>query len=213
MLAAGVSLFLKILGLGVMVFVIVVAFIEIIRMLEVQTALDTVARLSVRYAATNQYKDSFCGTPALVDRAVTIVKAANISINAETLLAMDKADGKIDCLAPSDQSNLRAAPRLYTDAMRDTARYYSIMEALGQSIPEIIDARSLKTSLCSNRPGFRYHPDSNTCSPQDDPGRYNSSDQVLVSLTYVYPLGSSLGLALVEIPFHVVREAIVETFR
>jgi hypothetical protein len=212
-LANAISLFLKILVLCMLLFAISVVVIEFIRILEVQAALDTIARQSVRYAATNQYKDSFCGTPGLIDRAATIVKAANISINAETLLAMDKADGKIDCLAPSDQGNAPGSSRLYTDAMRDTARYYSMLEFPGQSVPEIIDLRSLRTSICSNRPGFSYQPDSDTCSPQDDPGRYNSNDQVFVSLRYAYPLGSSLKLSLVEIPFHVVREGIVETFR
>src|SRR5262249_22079664 len=155
-----------------------------------------------------QYEHSFCGTPGLLDRAATIVKAANISTNAETLLTLDKADGQIDCLTPSDESNTRGAPRLYSDAMRDTARYYSILAFLGQSIPTIIDARSLKITICSNRPGFSYQPDSDTCSPQDDPGRYNSSDKVLVSLRYEYPLGSSLKWTLMRIPLHVVREAI-----
>lgn len=212
-LAAGISLLFKILVVCMLLFAISVIVIEFIRVLEVQAALDTIARFSVRYAATNQYKASFCGTPGLLDRTATIVKAANISINAETLLTLDKADGQIDCLAPSDQGNGHGAPRLYSDAMRDTARYYSMLEFPGQSIPKIINTRSLKISICSNRPGFSYQPASDTCSPQDDPGRYNSSDKVFVSLRYEYPLGSSLKLALMEIPFHVVREAIVETFR
>jgi hypothetical protein len=211
-LANAVSLLFKVLVVCILLFAISVVVIEFIRILEVQAALDTVARLSLRYAATNQYKDSFCGTPGLIDRAVKIVKAANISINAETLLSMDKADGQIDCKTPFDQGNAPGSPRLYSDAMRDSARYYSIIEFLGQSLPEIIDPRSLKTSICSNRPGFTYQPDSDTCSPQDDSGRYSSSDQVLVSLRYAYPLGSSLKWTLMEIPFHVVREAIMETF-
>ncbi|MGC1375334.1 MAG: hypothetical protein WA821_03870 [Anaerolineales bacterium] len=197
---------LKVFGFCIAAFLVSVVLIEAARIIEAQLAIDALADTGASYGSSGQYMQSFCGTRMLLDRTVELLKTQNISITTDELLS---AGGE----------NLKRCdpPYEYRMAMFDAARHLSILEIIRERTPVIIDARYLKIVICSDHPGFTYDSDSDTCSPQDYPGRLAGyrirADKVYASVTYEYPLGSSLGLDILKIRLHVFREKKLESFR
>ena len=71
-----------------------------------------------------------------------------------------------------------------------------------------IEPGYLKITVCSNRLGHAYDSQNDACFPKDDAG--DDGDRVMVSVTYNYPVGSSLGLSLYKITFHAFYQGVNE---
>jgi hypothetical protein len=186
-------------------FLVSVVVIEGIRVAEAQIAIDGMANLAVRYGSTGQYDLAFCDTQVVLDHTVEFLKTQNISISIDELLSID--NGNLENCRPPNQ---------YRFAMVDAARYLTILELIRERTPTVIDARYLRIVICSDHPGFAYDSDSDTCSPHDYPGsmtRSNDPDKIFASLTYQYPLGSSLGLDILKIRLHVFHQKELESYR
>ncbi|MBI5297030.1 MAG: DUF4349 domain-containing protein [Chloroflexi bacterium] len=69
---------------------------------------------------------------------------------------------------------------------------------------------ALDVTVCSDHPGYAYDADFHTCLPRENPGQ--GGDEVLVSITYDYPLGAGWGAGVSALPIQATRRGIVEHF-
>src|SRR5262245_21338601 len=134
--------------------------IEFARILQAWLSVENGARFGVRYAVTGTFDPKYCAD------AASHLEAAYPGIGAD-----DLADGVVDCLIPSSQSNYQTRQ----DALKDYARLFSIKEvATGGAVailsnpdPSVAeaDAGYFRVTVCSTRdfdgdgqPDFQWNP-------------------------------------------------------
>jgi hypothetical protein len=111
------------------------------------------------------------------------------------------------CPAPCDSPAAQDAARL-------RSIYALVRKQLAQAVrSEDAVLNAVSITVCSNRPGYQYDAQSNLCTPHNDAGEDGSGNEILVSLTYGYPLGALWGAGFTAFPIQATRRGIVETFR
>lgn len=102
-----------------------------------------------------------------------------------------------------------------SDAAEQSARLRSIIAYAQSEMAPAWDREKFPTALdvtvCSNHPGYAYDAASHTCLPREDAGA--GGDEVLVNITYNYPLGAGLGAGVSSLPIQATQRGIVESFR
>ncbi|MFZ5879705.1 MAG: DUF4349 domain-containing protein [Chloroflexota bacterium] len=102
-----------------------------------------------------------------------------------------------------------------SDAAEQSARLRSIDAYARSEMAPAWDREKFPTALdvtvCSNHPGYAYDAASHTCLPREDAGA--GGDEVLVNITYNYPLGAGLGAGVSSLPIQATQRGIVESFR
>jgi hypothetical protein len=207
--------------------ILVLVTVETVRIVVTKLAVERIAYSTLRYTITNSYFNSLCGEEAILSQAVQTLDndyglksipsdkphSKLIEITPQELGALDQADGNVDCVFDQDDFD-RQTRLVIIHTMQDTARYYSTLKVAHQDTPDMLDLHRLKITLCSsNRPGFTYDVKTDSCSPCDDVGRFNSGDQVSIKVTYQYGIGSSIGIVVGYVSISAFRTAIGELFR
>lgn len=206
--------------------VLLLAAVETVRIVVAKLAVERIAFTTLRYTVTNSYFYSLCGEEAILSQTAQTLNnddglisipsdkpdSKPIEITSQELGSLDQADGNVDCVF--DQEDLDRDTRLIVvQTMQDTARYYSILKVAHQNTPDVLDIHRIKITLCSNRPGFTYDAKTDSCSPHDDVGRFNSGDQVSIQVSYRYGVGSSIGIVVGYISINAFRIGTLEVFR
>jgi hypothetical protein len=179
------------------------------RAYRIEQAITQAAEYGARYAITGIFDPQYC--PAATHYYLTHpIPGLDAPLGAFDDTAMISSTGKPDpandCYIPPEVLDFKEK----TEALQDWARMQSIYQLMNEQLAIVFDEKpdSLKVAVCSNRAGFTFDAQRVECSPHDDPGR--PGDRVTVSISYTYPIGTSLGFVIYHLPIHITREAIVE---
>jgi len=208
-----VKRFLTVVGLGVVVGLCATPFAwvvpELVRVYQTEQAVTQAVRFGIRYAITGTFDPQYC--PAATHYYRThLIPGLDAPLGAfddtAVISSTGKPDPANDCYIPPEVPNFIEK----AEALQDWARMQSIYQLMNEQLAIVFDEKpdSLKVAVCSNRAGFTFDAQRVECSPHDDPGR--PGDRVTVSISYTYPIGTSLGFVIYHLPIHITREAIVE---
>lgn len=90
------------------------------------------------------------------------------------------------------------------------ARFYSALNMVNEFTGGLPNLDRLKIVICGDRFGYLYNRRDDKCDPFDDVGE--SGGLFIVSVSYNYQIGSSLGLNLGSYDFHAFKENTTECF-
>ncbi|MFZ6029925.1 MAG: hypothetical protein ACOYYS_19600, partial [Chloroflexota bacterium] len=208
---------------------ILFGYIEGIRILLIKIELNRLGKLARHYAVSGYYDDALCKTPAVLDRAIQVLRddygittisyTLNLSpteaiVDASLLLQLD-GDGEVDCRLDREMFSSGYTWLSVYDAWAGGARMHTLEDRIKQeALPMMLDKNRIQIHLCSDRPGYSYNEENHQCTPQDDIGRsYDGGDEMRIELSYEYPLGSFFGLDIKRLRFSAVYTGRADCYR